>query len=157
MKRPSIPHLTTATRRALLGAAAVSWLAPAALAETAAEPAQIGEPPPGKGQIVFFRKGAYAGFVDSYMVRDEAGEVGRLYSGSYFVVAVEPGLRTYMVRAEAKRRMQIFIDAGETYYVICELGAGGIILYQPDLTPSEQWLFTRVSPGLRKVEPKAPG
>ena len=134
-----------------MAAAAVIAVAPVASAETGAKPVQIGNPPPGKALIVFYRKWLYPAAANSYTVREGKTELGRLDPGSYFVAVVEPGLHTYSTRAERRNDMQIEVEADEIYYVRFELDTGWI-LYQPTLAPSEQRLFDELSARLKRTE-----
>ena len=45
-------------------------------------------------------------------------ELGRLASGSYFVVHVAPGTHEYTVHSEANDILTLEVDAGEVYYVL---------------------------------------
>ncbi len=138
------------TRRGLLaaGAAAMASIGGAAWAGQV----DVGEPPPGKGQIVFFRRWYWGGGANTYMVREGEREIGRLPNSNYFIAAVDPGWHTFTVKAEKHVDMQIEIEAGETYYVLCELGTGWI-LYQPMLTPTEQRVFDEISAKLTLSTP----
>lgn len=120
----------------------------------AGQPVQIPDPPQGKALIVFYRRWAYPAAVISYIVREGQTELGRLSVGSYFVATVDPGLHTYTVHAERHNNMQIVAEAGEIYYVRFELDVG-VVLWQPDLTPSDQRLFDAESPRLHLSEPVA--
>lgn len=133
------------TRRGFLASAAATAAAGPALA---GEPVQVGDPPPGKAFIVFYRKWEYFGAAISYIVREGNTQIGRLGAGSYFIATVEPGLHTYTVHAERHNDMQITVEAGEIYYVRYEMDIG-VILYQPTLEPSEQRLFDAMSSKLK--------
>ena len=120
----------------------------------AGEPVRIEEPPPGKALVVFYRRWSYSAAAVSYIVREGQVELGLLSVGSYFVVPVDPGLHTFTVHAERHSDMQLLAEAGEIYYVRFDLDIG-VVLYQPDLTPSEQRLFDEVSAKLRLSAPLA--
>ncbi|HEY5290527.1 MAG TPA: DUF2846 domain-containing protein [Caulobacteraceae bacterium] len=120
----------------------------------AGAPVLIGDPPPEKALIVFYRTWKYPAAALSYAVREGQTKLGILAPGSYFVVSVDPGLHTYAVRSERSDAMQIVVEAGEVYYVRFELETGWL-LYQPTLTPSEQRLFDTSSGRLRLSEPLA--
>lgn len=137
-------------RSAVAGLAALLAATPA----LAGAPVDVGEPPPGQALIVFFRRWAWGGGAVPYMVREGERDVGALPNANYFVVAVQPGWHTYWVRSEKKVPMNIETEAGEVYYVQCELGTGWL-LYQPMLTPSEQRVFDELSASLhRSATPK---
>ena len=89
------------------------------------------------------------------LLREDKAELGMLSAGSYFTAVVDPGLHTYTVHAERRNDMQIRVEAGETYYVRFELDIG-VILYQPTLTPSEEWRFDQVSDKLSLSRLPAP-
>ena len=116
---------------------------------------RIDNPPPGKAAIVFYRRSIYAGGAISYMVREGKTDIGVLESGGYFVALVDPGWHTYTVHAERHSDMQIQVEDGEIYYVRFELDLG-VVLYQPTLTPAQQWQFDQASPRLHRTEPAPP-
>lgn len=140
------------TRRGFLASAAAITAAGSALA---GQPVQIGDPPPGKAFIVFYRKWEYFGVVIGYIVREGHTEIGRLDAGTYFIATVDPGLHTYTVHAERHNDMQITVEAGEIYYVRYEMDIG-VVLYQPTLEPSEQRLFDAMSSKLKLSAPVNP-
>lgn len=141
-------------RRTLLAGASAS-LTLALTPARGAPRAVIDDPPPGKAQIVFYRRLAFAAAAVTYRVREGATDIGDLNIGTYFVVPVDPGLHTYTVHAERHREMQIVAEAGETYFVRFELDTG-FLLWQPVLTPSEERLFDEISGGLKRSKPISP-
>jgi hypothetical protein len=104
----------------------------------------IGPPPPGKGQIVFFRSWNILGAAISYIVREDKFELGEVTIGSYFVVPVDPGTHTYTVHSEAKDNLTLEVDAGETYYVQGSVGAG-FLVGRPHIAPSDEATFDRMA------------
>ncbi|MFI4934778.1 MAG: DUF2846 domain-containing protein [Caulobacterales bacterium] len=134
-------------------ALAAAVLAPGA-APAARAPVRVDEPAPGKATVVFYRKWSYAAGGLSFIVREGTAELGRLSPGSYFVATVEPGLHTYTVHSERHDNMQLQVDAGEIYYVRFELEIG-VLLYQPSLTPAQEWQFIQESPKLHLSKPLA--
>jgi len=144
--------LAVLTRRT----AVVFLVAAVAVASEAAagQPVQIGDPPPGRALIVFYRTWEYPAAALSYIVREGQTKLGMLSPGSYFIATVQPGLHTYAVRAERRDNMQIVAEADEVYYVRFELETGWL-LYQPTLTPVEQRLFDQSSKSLKLSEPLA--
>jgi hypothetical protein len=146
------PRAGRLSRRSALIAATSALIAAAFAPNLAvahkAEPVHIGDAPPGRAQIVFYRKWTYPASLDTYAVREGHTKLGNLDAGSYFIAIVDPGLHTYGTRALRSDNMQIVVEAGETYYVRFELESG-IFLYQPTLTPSEQRLFDQTSAKLR--------
>ncbi|HEY7901620.1 MAG TPA: DUF2846 domain-containing protein [Caulobacteraceae bacterium] len=131
------------SRRTLLVLAGTT-LAFDARAAPAAQPIDVGDPPPGKALIVFYRKRDYPGSANTYAVREGVAQLGDLGIGTYFVVAVDPGLHTFNVHAERRSDMQLEVEAGETYFVRFVLETGWL-LYQPTLEPSEKRLFDQTS------------
>ncbi len=138
------------SRRVLLGLAGAA-LAFGGRALTPTQTIQIGEPPPGKALIVFYRKRDYPGSAISYAVREGDSKIGVLEIGTYFLVTADPGLHTYSMRSERRSDMQIRVEAGEVYYVRFALETGWV-LYQPTLEPSEQRLFDQTSVHLRRSD-----
>jgi hypothetical protein len=135
-------------------AAVVADPAPAASAAPAAEatapaaasvPAgKVGMPPEGKGQVVFFREKKFAGSAVRYKVREGEAELGKLSSGTYFVVAAEPGTHQYTVHSEAKDILTLEIESGETYYVVGSVSMGFLVGH-PNLSPSDEGTFDKMS------------
>ncbi|MCL6713621.1 DUF2846 domain-containing protein [Pseudomonas sp. R2.Fl] len=132
--------------------------APATAADAPAPASQskgaiaIAAPEAGKGQIVFFREKKFAGAAVNYIVREGETELGKLSSGSYFVVAVEPGAHAYTVHSEAKDVLNLEVEAGETYYVIGGITMG-FLAGRPNLSPSDQAAFDAMSGKLKPSKP----
>jgi hypothetical protein len=129
--------------------------APAATVATPAvgvAPGKVGAPPAGKGQIVFFREKKFTGSAIRYKVREGQAELGKLISGSYFVVNVEPGQHTYVVHSEAKDVLTLEVEAGETYYVIGTITMG-LFAGHPNLSPSDQATFDAMLAKLKLTAP----
>ncbi len=151
---PSASPATPATPAAVPPPAA-----PSAAPAPSAEPAGLVPPPPaGKGQIVFFRPGAYLGMAVSFSIHEGATGVGKLGNNSYFVYVGDPGPHTFTVRSEATDTLNLEIDAGETYYVKETLGMG-LVLYRPHLTPSDEATFEakKLKLSTQKATDLAPG
>jgi len=148
--------MAKATRRAWLAGAGASAAAAGFVAPARADPIQLPDPPPGKALVVFYRNLAYAAAALTFMVREGQTDLGELSIGTYFTLVADPGWHTYTVRAERHDNMQIELDADETYYVHFELGTG-VLLYQPSLSPAEQWQFLQDSQhGLRQTHLASP-
>lgn len=122
--------------------------APTAAAAPAAANGLIAAPPEGKGQIVFFREKKFAGAAVRYKVREGETELGKLSSGSYFVHVTEPGAHQYTVHSEAKDVLNLEVEAGETYYVLGSITMG-ILAGRPNLSPSDEAIFTGMSKDLK--------
>lgn len=120
----------------------------AATAPAVATNALIGAAPADKGQIVFFRESRMMGAAIGFKVREGDTELGKLRSGKYFVVAVEPGAHEYNVHGETKDVLNMEIEAGETYYVQGTLGMG-IVAGRPNLKPSDEATFAGMSKKLK--------
>lgn len=131
--------------------------AAAPAAATAATPATLANglpaPPPGKGQVVFFRKGGFVGAAIVYKVREGTEAYGTLSPGRYFVHVTEPGKHVYVVHSEAKDEMTLEVDEGETYYVEGTV-AMGVLVGRPNLSPSNEIAFNAISKKLKLAKPE---
>ena len=105
-------------------------------------------PPAGKGQIIFFREKKFAGSAVRYKVREGETELGKLISGGYFVVPVEPGTHQYVVHSEAKDVLTLEVEEGETYYVVGTVTMG-FLAGRPNLSPSDKAAFDGMLPKLK--------
>ena len=121
--------------------------APAATATSG----KIGMPEAGKGQIVFFRPSKFTGAAIGFKVREGETELGKLRSGKYFVVNVEPGTHQYTVHSEAKDVLTMEVEAGETYYVQGMITMG-FMAGRPNLSPSDQATFDGMADKLKLAE-----
>ncbi len=77
---------------------AMTAAAPAALAQDKAEgELKIPTPPPGKGQVLFYRTGGLSGAALGCAVFDVGAEdkLSSLGSGRYFVLVSDPGPRSF--------------------------------------------------------------
>ena len=109
-------------------------------AETAATPAVIAPPPPGKGQVVFFRPNSMVGMAIRCTVRENGKMIGRVSNGRYFVMVAEPGAHQYTTKTEATDTINIEVEPDETQYLKCKIAAG-IMAGRPNLSPSSQAEF----------------
>jgi hypothetical protein len=125
-------------------------VAPTPVASAAVD-AKVGVPPAGKGQIVFFREKKFAGSAVRYKVREGEAELGKLSSGVYFVHVAEPGTHQYIVHSEAKDVLTLEVEPGETYYVQGTITMGFMVGH-PNLSPSDQATFERMSAKLQHAE-----
>lgn len=119
---------------------------------SAAAAATLGQPAAGKGQVVFFREKKFAGAAINYIVREGSQELGKLSSGSVFVLDVEPGQHAYTVHSEAKDVLNLEVEAGETYYVIGSISMG-FLAGRPNLSPSDQATYASMSAKLKPAKP----
>lgn len=122
-----------------------SAVSSSAAASSAAAPAvaklnDVPPPPPGKGQIVFFRPSRFVGMAVSFSVREGDKGVGKLTNGTYFILPVDPGVHEYNISFETRDNLRMEIEEGETYYVIQSI-AMGIIGARPNITPSTEEAF----------------
>ncbi|MBX9795739.1 hypothetical protein [Sphingomonas sp.] len=144
-------------RFAVIALAASLAAAPIALAQTAPAPiktksGEVGAAPADKGQIVFFRPGSIFGAALGCTVREGEGDakkqVARLGSGKYFVVTATPGKHQYYTEGEAKDRLNLEIEPGETYFVKCNIGMG-VVAGRANLSPSDRATFEKKAKGLK--------
>lgn len=73
----------------------------------------LGQPPLGKGQIVFFRSAKSPGAAPD--VRENGAVLGDLPSGMYFVAVAAPGVHAYDVAGG--NTATINVGSGKTHYV----------------------------------------
>ena len=113
----------------------------------------IGAPVAGKGQVVFFRPGTIMGVAMGCTVHEGGAEVARLGSGKYYAVAAEPGKHVFSTNGEAKDELRLEVEAGETYFVKCSIGAG-IMGGRANLSPSDRASFAAKSKGYKMWDTK---
>jgi hypothetical protein len=111
-------------------------------------------PPPGLGQVVFFRRKSMTG-MQWFNVREEGQALGKLTTGAYFIVPMQPGLHHFTAKSEPelKDHLTLKIDAGETYYVESVM-THGLVMGAAELTPSEKARFDALSGELKPAEVK---
>jgi hypothetical protein len=138
-----LPSLGRASRKAILAAAETT--APVAAGDIA-----IGPPPPGQGQVVFFRPKSLMGTGQWFNVREAGKPLGKLVNGAYFVQVATPGPHTYTAvdEPEFKDRLKLRVDPGQTYFVEGSL-TKGLVLGVADLTPSNRARFEKVAGTLK--------
>jgi hypothetical protein len=112
----------------------------------------VGTPEPGKALVVFYRKKAFRGAGVRYKVRENDVELGKLSSGTWFALQVEPGPHTYVVHSEARDVTTIEFEAGETYFIAGTV-TFGVFAGRPNLTPSNAEEFEAE---LAKLKPAKP-
>lgn len=122
--------------------------AEAAAAAAPAKGAVVGQPPEGKGQVVFFRPMKLGGAAVSYKVRENDQELGLLSNGHYFVVPTDPGPHIYVVHSEVKDILNLEVEPGETYYVRGSVEIG-ILAGRPNITPVSKEEFDKVAAKLK--------
>jgi hypothetical protein len=114
----------------------------------------IAPPPPGRGQVIFFRKKSLMATGQWFRVREGGKVVGKLANGSYFVENTTPGTHTYSAtfEPELKDKLTIQVDPGETYFIQGTTTVG-VVIGAADLSPSDRPAFLRISAGLRSSSP----
>lgn len=105
-------------------------------------PVRIPPPPPGKGQIVFYRTGTIMGAAMGCAVNEKGQKISSLGSGRYFILVADPGRHEYMVKSEAKDVLALEVEDGETQYAMCKIKMG-IMAGRPDLRPSTEADFVK--------------
>jgi hypothetical protein len=103
---------------------------------------KVSPPPPGMGQVVFFRQRSLAGAGLWFNVREHGQALGKLTNGAWFTVRLPPGLHSFTAVSEPefKDALTLKIDPGETYYVE-GLMTHGVAIGVADLTPSDKARF----------------
>ncbi len=109
-----------------IATATSAGLAPAAIAaETAEEAATvIPAPPPGKGQIVFYRTGGIGGMAMGCAVHENGEKISSLGAGKYFMTVLDPGEYKFMTKSETKKYLKLTVAADETVYSRCKIKMG---------------------------------
>lgn len=136
----------------LITAVAAPGFAQDATAPIKTKSGEVGAAPADQGQIVFFRPGSIMGGALGCTVREGEGaaekQVARLGSGKYFVVKATPGKHQYYTKGEATDRLNLEVEAGETYFVKCNI-AMGVIAGRANLSPSDRATFAKKAAGLK--------
>jgi hypothetical protein len=116
----------------------------------------IPPPPPGKGQVVFFRDKSLMGTGQWFNVREDGKVLGKLANGAYFVQTAEPGPHTYTAKAEPEfnDKLKLQIDPDETYFVE-GIMTKAVVIGAADLTPSNRAAFNKASAKLKPAAPDA--
>lgn len=115
---------------------------------------QIGTPPAGKAQIVFFRPGSIVGMALGCTVHENDHEVARLGSGKYYVITAEPGKHAFSTRGQAADALNLEVESDETYFVKCKIGAG-VVSGAAQLEPSDRASFAKKAKGASQWTPPA--
>ena len=118
----------------------------------------IPPPPPGQGQVVFFRAKTPAGFGLWFNVREHGEALGKLSNGAYFIARFKPGVHEFSatLEPEFQDHLTLKVDPGETYYVE-GIMTHGAVLGAADLTPSDKARFDAVSHDVEASAARAPG
>lgn len=114
-----------------------------------ASPGAIPPPPPGKGQVVFFRQGSKV-MVTSCAVSIGEQRLSSLKPSTYFIHVTEPRTITYTVKAEKRDDLTLEIEPDRTHFVRCTIGMG-FFSGRPNLAPSSEDFFNSVRDGLEPL------
>jgi hypothetical protein len=147
-----LPSRGRASRSAL--AEARSSMAADAADNTDVGSIEIAPPPPGDGQVVFFRAKSLLGTGQWFNVREDGKALGKLTNGAYFVQVTTPGQHTYTATTEPelKDHLRLEIDAGETYFVEGTL-TKGVVIGTANISPSDRAAFDKASKDLKLAPP----
>lgn len=148
-----MPRKLIATLPLALAASLAMMPAPAFAKEKEAPAAEVEEagsvlaadmvipaPPPGKGQILFYRKGGFAGAAVACSVHENGQKVSSLGGGKYFIMVTDPGKHEFTVKTEAKDVLTLEVEADETQFVQCKIKMG-FMVGRPDIRPSTEAEF----------------
>lgn len=102
---------------------------------------RIAPPPPGQGQVVFFRKGGFVGSMISCAVHENGVKLTSLPPGRYVALPATPGVHSYAVKSEATDTLRMEIEPDETYFAKCAITMG-VMAGRPNLSPSDEAAFT---------------
>jgi hypothetical protein len=109
-------------------------------------------PPPGKAQVVFFRRSAFVGAAIGGRVREAEVPIGNLTAGRYFLHVTDPGEHTYTVKTEVTENLTMELEAGETYFVE-ETVSMGVLVGRLNLSPSDIANFDAAYPKMKPAKP----
>jgi hypothetical protein len=149
--------------KTMLMIGALAALAAPAAAEDAATPAttetakaqrvapQIAAPPPGMGQVVFYRPSSMGGLI-SCRVNEGAAVINKLPPGKYFVLQTTPGVHDYSVHSEAKDVLRVNVEEGETAYARCNISMG-FMVGRPNLSTQDRADFDKRGKKLKLQPP----
>ncbi len=117
---------------------------------------EIPPPPPGKGQVVFFRKKSVLALGQWFKARENGKAICKLTSGSYCIHVTDPGTHDYTAKFEPefKDHLTLQIASGETYYVEGTTSKA-LLLGAADLYPSDRDSFNLASKNLKPAPPVA--
>ena len=136
----------------IIAALAAGLAAPAVAGDKpAATPIVVPAPAAGKGQVVFYRPGAFVGSAIRCTVREDGKMIGRANNGRYFVVAAEPGKHSYTTKTEATDTLNVEVEPDETTYVKCKIGMG-VWAGRPNLSPGSAEEFASSSNKLKQAD-----
>lgn len=134
---------------ALMASAAPAIAAEKTANTSQAAPIALPAPPPGKGQVVFFRPGG-AGFAVGCSVNEKGQKISSLGAGKYFIMVADAGRHEFSVKSEATDTLALEIEADETQFATCKIKMG-IMVGRPDIRPSTEAEF-RAAKKLKMVD-----
>lgn len=111
-------------------------------------------PPPGKGEVVFFRPKDLQGWAIWFNIRENGKALGKLTNGVYFVAFVDPGAHTFTAATENKDTLKLIVEPGQTYYVAGSITMG-FWVGEANIAPSDQEDFLKASHNLKLANPPA--
>ena len=116
----------------------------------------IPQPPPGQGQVIFFRKKSLVATGQWFRVREGDKAIRKLANGTYFVENTTPGTHTYSAsfEPELKDKLTLQVDPGETYFVQGTTTVG-LVIGAADLSPSDRSAFLKEARRLKSSSPAA--
>jgi hypothetical protein len=114
-------------------------------------PEVLPAPPPGQGQIVFWRPGSLAGATLGCGVNIGTERISALGRGKYFLLNLEPGAYEFNAKSEAKDTLNLEVEQGEVYFVKCTIRMG-IMVGRPNLAPSNLGEFAAKKGDLKYVD-----
>jgi hypothetical protein len=114
-------------------------------------------PPPGKGQIVFFRSGTIIGTAMGCSVNENGQKVSSLGAGKYFIMVADPGRHEFTVHSEAKDVLALEVEPDETQFAACKIKMG-IMAGRPDIRPATEAEFrAQKNPKMVDADDMGPG
>jgi len=149
----TLPPLARASRRDIAAAASKD-----SDASNAPGPIALTPPPPGQGQVIFFRAKTLMGAGQWFNVRENGKALGKLSNGAYFVQVTSPGIHDYtaVLEPELKDKLKLKVDVGETYFVQGTI-AGGLVIGAADLQPSDRAAFNAAAKTLKLASAPSDG
>ena len=136
-------------RMLLLFAAVLAGSVPALAADPAkpekqaAADIKLPPPPPGHGQVVFFRKGVMMGAAIGCTVHENGKKISSLRGGRYFVMVAKPGKHAFSVKSEATDVLTLEVEPDETQFASCRIKMG-MMVGRPDIAPATEAEFRAV-------------
>lgn len=108
-------------------------------------------PPPGYGQVVFYRAGSLNWRAIGCTVKEEGRKISSLGSGRWFAFVARPGLHAFRVTGETSDMLRMNVEPGETQYVSCRMRAS-ILIARPFIRPEPSRDFHAALAALRPVD-----